>query len=86
MSTLLLAVDSTSLDEEKAKPMLKTFLVVKTDYIAKPKDVLEGFKKIVKASKKTLDKETVEDTLKWVGDLSSKTGLTDKEVLKVRYR
>ena len=86
VNALLLAVDSTSLDEEKAEPILKTFLEVDADFVEKPKDVLGGFKEVCKASKQNMEKETVEETLKWVAVVSSKANLNDQNVLKVSLK
>ena len=72
MTSLLLAVKSTSLDREKAKPIFNTFLDVQPSYIDDSSQVLDGFDKVVKASVKSLDKETIEETLGWLGGVSAK--------------
>ena len=71
MTSLLLAVKSTSLDTEKAKPILDTFLEVQPSYIEEPSDTLDSIDKVVKASAKSLDKESIKEVFEWVGGVSS---------------
>ena len=70
--SLLLAVKSTSLDAEKAKPIFNTFLDVLPTYIDDSSELLDGFDKVAKASVKSLDKDTIEETLGWLGGVSAK--------------
>ena len=72
VTSLLLAVKSTSLDGAKAKPIFNTFLDVQPTYIDDSSEVLDGFDKVVKASVKSLDKDTIEQTLGWLGEVSAK--------------
>ncbi len=72
VTSLLLAVKSTSLDKEKAKPIFNTFLDVPPSYIDESSELLDGFDKVVKASVKSLDKDTIEETLGWLGGVSAK--------------
>ena len=80
---LIAAVDATSLDEDKAEPILKTFLELDSNEIEQPKDVLDNFEKVVDAAGTKLDKATVEETLDWVSGLTSKVDLDDRDVLNV---
>ena len=72
MTSLLLAVKSTSLDEKKAKPIFDTFLEVQPTFIEEPADTLDGFSKVTKATVKNLDKNTIKETLGWLNDMSAK--------------
>ena len=72
VTSLLLAVKSTSFDRAKAEPIFNTFLDVQPTYINDSSQVLDGFNKVVKASVKSLDKDTIEQTLGWLGEVSAK--------------
>ena len=86
VTSLLLAVKSTSLDKEQAAPILNTFLDVQADYIDKADDILDGLQQVIVASVKSLDKETVEETLGWLGGVSKKANQTDAGVSEVRRK
>ena len=85
MTSLLLAVKSTSLDEKKAKPIFDTFLEVQPTFIEEPADTLDGFSKVTKATVKNLDKNTIKETLGWLNDMSAKVDhKNDADVSKVK--
>ena len=85
VTSLILAVKSTSLDEEKAKPIFNTFLDVQSAYIEEASELLDGFDKVVKASVKSLDKDTIKETLGWLAGISAKADhKNDASVSKVR--
>ena len=85
VTSLLLAVKSTSLDEEKAKPIFDTFLEVQPTLIEEPSDTLEGFNKVTKAAIKNLDKSTIKETLGWLNEISAKVDhKNDPDVSKVK--
>ena len=83
LETLIAAVDATSLDEEKAEPILKTFLKLDTNIVEQPKQMLDSFETVVGATNGKLDDTTVKETLKWMADLAGKVDVTDADVLKV---
>ena len=86
VTSLILAVKSTFLDQEKAKPIFDTFLELEPTLIDTPSSVLDGFDKVVKASKDDLDKETIKDTLGWLGGVSAKADhKKDPTVSKVKW-
>lgn len=83
VKSLLLAVKSTSLDKERAKPIFNLFLEVQPKYISKATDILGGFGKVIKASSKSLNKNTIEQTMGWLGGMSAKANQSDPTVSKV---
>ena len=81
--TLINAVDSTVLDEDKAKPILETMLELDVQTLQTPKKILDSFEKVAVAHDGNLAAEKIDESLKFLEDLEDKCDLSDPDVAEV---
>ena len=84
--TLIKAVESTLLDEEKAKPILDTILDLDVQTLQTPKEILDSLEKVTVAHDGNIEEDKIEESMKFLEDLAARCDLSDSEVVQVRFK